>query len=315
MKSVQINRYGGSEAVGINKDVPEPTVSAGKVLVNVKAAGVNPADLKIREGYFQQMIPLQFPSTMGADISGIIKELGEGVSNSGLKRGDEVYGAASAVFSGGSGAFAELALVNEDTIAHKPKTLNHIEAAGLPTVGVSAWQGLIENIGLSKDKKILIHGGAGGIGSIAIQLAKHLGAYIATTASTIDEQFVQELGANQMIDYKTENFEDILHDYDGVFDTVGGDTYKRSFKVLKKGSGIITSMLEQPNSELMNRYGVKALVQFTQANRQLLTKLAEWVDQNNIKVNIDKTFSIDEAADALDYQRDIHPRGKVVITV
>ena len=208
-----------------------------------------------------------------------------------------------------------MALVEKDRIAHKPKTLNHIEAAGLPTVGVSAWQGIIENIRLSRDQKILIHGGAGGIGSIAIQLAKHLGAYIATTASTIDKQFVQELGANQMIDYKTDNFEDILHDYDGVFDTVGGDTYKRSFKVLKKGSGIITSMLEQPNSELMNRYGVKALVQFTQANRQLLTKLAEWVDQNNIKVNVDKTFSIDEAADALDYQRDIHPRGKVVITV
>src|SRR3989442_12248140 len=117
MKSVQINRYGGSEAVEINKDVPEPTVSAGKVLVNVKAAGVNPADWKIREGFFQQMIQLQFPSTMGADISGIIKGLVEGVSNLGLKRGDEVYGAASAVFGGGSGAFAELALVNEDSIA------------------------------------------------------------------------------------------------------------------------------------------------------------------------------------------------------
>jgi NADPH:quinone reductase-like Zn-dependent oxidoreductase len=315
MKSVQINRYGGSEVIEINRNIPEPAVSAGKVLVNVKAAGVNPADWKIREGYFQQMAPLQFPSTLGADFSGIIKQLGEGVSNSGLKQGDEVYGQASAVFSGGSGAFAELALVDKDTIAHKPKTLDHIEAAGLPTVGVSAWQGLVENIGLSKDKKILIHGGAGGIGSIAVQLAKQLGAYIATTVSTNDGQFVQELGANQVIYYKTENFEDILYDYDAVFDTVGGDTYKRSFKVLKKGSGIITSMLEQPNSELMNRYGVKALVQFTQANRQLLTKLAEWVDQNNIKVNIDKTFSIDEAADALDYQKDVHPRGKVVLTV
>ena len=208
-----------------------------------------------------------------------------------------------------------MALVEKDRIAHKPKTLNHIEAAGLPTVGVSAWQGIIENIGLSRDQKILIHGGAGGIGSIAIQLAKRLGAYVATTASTNDEHFVQELGANQVIDYETENFEDILHDYDAVFDTVGGDTYKRSFKVLKKGSGMITSMLEQPNSELMNRYGAKAFVQFTQANRQLLTKLGEWVDQNNIKVNIAKTFSIDEAADALDYQKDVHPRGKVVITV
>jgi NADPH:quinone reductase-like Zn-dependent oxidoreductase len=315
MKSIQINKYGGNDVIEVKNAASVPNPSSGKILVNVKAAGVNPADWKIREGYFQQMAPLQFPSTLGADFSGIIKQLGEGVSNSGLKQRDEVYGQASAVFSGGSGAFAELALVDKDRIAHKPRTLTHIEAAGLPTVGVSAWQGLIENIGLSKDKKILIHGGAGGIGSIAVQLAKQLGAYIATTVSTNDKQFVQELGANQVIDYKTENFEDVLHDYDAVFDTVGGDTYKRSFKVLKKGSGIITSMLEQPNSELMNRYGVKALVQFTQANRQLLTKLAEWVDQNNIKVNIDKTFSIDEAANALDYQRDVHPRGKVVITV
>ena len=315
MKSIQINRYGGSDVIEVKNSASAPNLSSGKILVNVKAAGVNPADWKIREGYFQQMAPLQFPSTLGADFSGIIKQLGEGASNSGLKQGDEVYGQASVVFSGGSGAFAELALVEKDRIAHKPKTLNHIEAAGLPTVGVSAWQGIIENIGLSRDQKILIHGGAGGIGSIAIQLAKRLGAYVATTASTNDEQFVQELGANQVIDYETENFEDILHDYDAVFDTVGGDTYKRSFKVLKKGSGMITSMLEQPNSELMNRYGVKAFVQFTQANRQLLTKLGEWVDQNNIKVNIDKTFSIDEAADALDYQRDGHPRGRVIITV
>jgi|tagenome__1003787_1003787.scaffolds.fasta_scaffold20981039_1 alcohol dehydrogenase len=315
MKSVQINRYGGSEVVEINKDMPEPTISAGKVLVNVKAAGVNPADWKIREGYFQQIIPLQFPSTMGTDISGIIKEFGEGVSNSGLEKGDEVYGQASAIFSGGSGAFAELALANKDSIAHKPKTLNLEEAAALTTVGVSAWQALVESIRLSKDKKILIHGGAGGIGSIAIQLAKHLGAYIATTVSTNDKQFVQELGADLVIDYKTENFEENIHDYDAVFDTVGGETYKRSFKVLKKGSGIIVSMLEQPNSDLMNQYGVKAVFLFSQANRERLTKLAEWVDRNNIKVNIDKTFPLDEAANALDYQKDAHPRGKVVLTV
>jgi len=315
MKSVQINRYGGSEVVEINKDIPEPTISAGKVLVNVKAAGVNPADWKIREGYFQQMIPLQFPSTMGTDISGILKELGEDVSNSGLEKGDEVYGQASAIFSGGSGAFAELALANKDSIAHKPKTLNLEEAAALTTVGVSAWQALVENIRLSKDKKILIHGGAGGIGSIAIQLAKHLGAYIETTVSKNDKQFVPVLGADRVIDYKTENFEETIHDYDAVFDTVGSDTYKRSFKVLKKGSGIIVSMLEQPNSDLMNQHGVKAVFLFSQANRERLTKLAEWVDRNNIKVNIDKTFPLDEAAKALELQKDAHPRGKVVLTI
>src|SRR5919199_1300794 len=313
MKSIQIKKYGSSDVMEVNNTASVPSPPPGKILVNVKASGINPVDWKIREGYMQQMIQLQFPSTLGMDFSGIIKQIGENVASD-FKQGDEIYGQAS-VLKGGSGAFAELALADQDAIAHKPKTLNHLEAAALPLVGVSAWQALVENIGLSKDKKILIHGGAGGIGSIAIQLAKKLGAHVATTASTNDKQFVQELGADRVIDYKIQPFEDIIHDYDAVFDAVGGETYKRSFKVLKKGSGIIVSMLEQPNSELMNQYGVKALFQFTQVNRERLTKLAQWVDQNNIKVNVDKTFSLDEAANALDYQKDVHPRGKVVLTV
>jgi NADPH:quinone reductase-like Zn-dependent oxidoreductase len=246
------------------------------------------------------------------DFSGVIEKVGEGVYD--FKQDDEVYGQAS-VMRGGSGAFAEMALANEDSIAHKPKTLSHEEAAGLPLVGVSAWQALVETIGLSGGQKILIHGGAGGIGNIAIQLAKHLRAFIATTVSTNDKEFVKELGANEIIDYKTQTFEDLLpHDYDAVFDTVGGETYTRSFSVLKKG-GIIVSMLEQPNQELMNRFGVKAIFQFTQVNRERLTKLAQWVDQNNIHVNVDRTFPLDEAGKALDYQRDVHPRGKVVLQV
>jgi NADPH:quinone reductase-like Zn-dependent oxidoreductase len=313
MKSAQINKYGSSEVIEINQSTFEPTVSSGKVLVIIKAAGVNPADWKIREGGLQQIISLQFPSTLGMDFSGVIKQVGEGISHSDFKQGDDVYGQAG-VISGGSGAFAEMALANTESIAYKPKRLSHAEAAGLPLVGVSAWKALVENIGLSKDQKILIHGGAGGIGSIAIQLAKYLGATVATTISTNDKQFVQELGADQVIDYKTQNFEDILHDYDAVFDTVGGETYRRSFKVLKKGS-VIVSMLEQPNPELMNQYGVKAIFQFTQADRERLTKLAQWVDQNNIRVNVEKTFSLDEAGKALDYQKDVHPRGKVVLAM
>ena len=311
MKSAQINRYGGSEVIEINQNTPEPTLSSGKVLVSVKAAGLNPVDWKIREGYFQQMIQLQFPFTLGMDFSGIVKEIGGGVSD--FKQGDEIYGQAG-VATGGSGAFAEMALAKTETIANKPKRLSHGEAAALPLVGVSSWRALVENIGLSNGQRILIHGGAGGIGSIAIQLAKNLGAFIATTASANDKVFVQELGADQVIDYKSQNFEDLLHDYDSVFDTVGGDTYKRSFKVLKKG-GIIISMLEQPNSELMNQYNVKAIFQFTQADRERLTKLAQWVDQNNVKVNVDRTFLLEEAGKALDYQKDVHPRGKVVLTM
>jgi alcohol dehydrogenase len=312
MKSAQINRYGGSEVIEINQNTPEPTLSSGKVLVSINSAGVNPADWKIREGAFQQMIDLQFPFTLGMDFSGVIKQVGEGVSSD-FKQGDEVYGQAG-VINGGSGAFAEMALAKTESIANKPKRLSHVEAAALPLVGVSAWRALIENIGLSKGQRILIHGGAGGIGSIAIQLAKYLGAFVATTVSANDKVFVQELGADHVIDYMSQNFEDLLHDYDSVFDTVGGETYKRSFKVLKKG-GIIISMLDQPNSELMNQYNVKAIFQFTQADRQRLTKLAEWADQNNIRVNTDRTFLLDEADKALDYQKDVHPRGKVVLTM
>ena len=179
MKAMQINNYGGSNVIRINDNVPIAKGHPAKVLVEVKAGGINAVDWKIREGYFQQMIPLQFSTTLGTDFSGVIKELGENASTD-FNIGDEVYGQAS-VLSGSSGSFAELVLTNIDSIGPKPNTLNPIEASGLPLVGVSAWQALVENIGLSKNQKILIHGGAGGIGSIAIPLAKHLGAYVATT--------------------------------------------------------------------------------------------------------------------------------------
>jgi NADPH:quinone reductase-like Zn-dependent oxidoreductase len=152
MKSAQINEYGGSEIIKINQSTSEPTVSTGKVLVTIKAAGVNPADWKIHEGYFQQMAPLQFPSTLGMDFSGVIKQVGEGVSSSDFKQGDEVYGQAG-VINGGSGAFAEMALAKIENIAHKPKRLSHNEAAALTLVGVAAWWALKDDIGLSEDSK------------------------------------------------------------------------------------------------------------------------------------------------------------------
>src|SRR5215210_1516282 len=277
MKSAQIKTYGDSEVLEINPNAPSLNdPSESMVLVTVKAAGVNPSDWKLREGFFKQMAPLQFPATLGMDFSGVIEKVGERFSSStpDLKQGDEIYGQ-SGGFAGGSGAFAEMALAKADTVSHKPKTLTHEQAAGLPLVGVSAWQALVETMGLSNGQKILIHGGAGGIGSIAIQLAKNLGAHVATTVSTDDKQFVQKLGADEVIDYRTQTFEDIAHDYDAVFDTVGGDTYTRSFKVLRKGR-IIVSMLEQQNSELMEKFGVRAVSQFTQVDRERLSKLAEW---------------------------------------
>jgi NADPH:quinone reductase-like Zn-dependent oxidoreductase len=315
MKSARIKGYGStSDVIEIDQNTPAPNdPSEGKVLVKVKAAGVNPTDWKISEGYMQQIMPLEFPATLGWDFSGIVEKAGAGVSD--IKQGDEAYGRASVVF-GGSGTFAEMALANADNIAQKPKTLSHEDAAGLPTVGVTAWQALVDTIGLSRGQKILIHGGAGGVGSIAIQLAKYLGAYVATTVSEKDKQFVKGLAADEIIDYKTQTFEDLLsHDYYAVLDTVGGETYSRSFKILKRGTGIIVSTLEQPNQELMEKFGVKAIFVFSQVNRERLTKLAQWVDQNNVRVNVDKMFPLDDAAKALEYQKDGHPRGKVVLAI
>lgn len=305
MKAAQINKYGGSEVVEININTPKPAAARGQLLVEVYAAGVNPIDWKIREGY----IPLKFPATLGGDFSGVIADIGEGVS--GFKKGLEVYGYAS-MLGVGSGSFAEFVLADAKAMALKPKNITHVEAGAFPLTGVSAWQALVDHIGLSRGKKILIHGGAGGIGSIAIQLARHLGAYVATTVSAKDMQYVKELGADEAIDYKNQKFEDMLHNYDAVFDTVGSETYIRSFKVLRKGA-IIVSMLEQPPSDLIKQYGVNAIGQLTQVNSERLSKLAELADKRVIKVHVDKTFPLEQAGEALAYLQSGHPRGKVVL--
>lgn len=306
MKAAQINKFGGKEAVTINKEAPRPELAAGQLLIEVHAAGVNPVDWKIREGYMRQNMEL--PATLGRDFSGVVKEVGAGVS--GFKAGDEVYGQASL----GRGSFAEFVLADGKAVTPKPKSINHLEAGALPLAGASAWQALVDHMGLSKGQKILIHGGAGGIGSFAIQIAEHLGAYVATTVSERDIPFVKGLGADETIDYKNQSFEELLRDFDAVFDTVGGETYAQSFKVLKKG-GTIVSMLEEPDSKLMAQYGVKAVGQWTQVTRERLSKLAELVDRGAIKVHVDKIFPLDLASEALEYQRTAHPRGKVVLKI
>ena len=311
MKTAQINKYGGKEVVEINNTISKPQAEEGKIVVEIHAAGVNPIDWKIRQGYLAQMMPLHFPATMGGDFSGVVTEVGGGVS--GLRVGDEVYGQAG-VLLGGSGTFAEYALVSAQNVAKKPKNVSHKEAAGLPLAGVSAFQALFENINLKKGQKILIHGGAGGIGSFAIQLAKYSGAYVYTTVSIEDVAYVKELGVDEVIDYKSQKFDDIVKDCDAVFDTVGGETYTRSFNVLKKG-GVIVSMAEQPNTELMEKYGVQAIYQFTQPTREKLEKLAALVERGAVKVHIDKTFRLDETAEALSYLETGHSKGKVVLQI
>jgi NADPH:quinone reductase-like Zn-dependent oxidoreductase len=310
IKAARLHRYGGADTIQV-EEVSLSDPQSGQLLVCVNAAGVNPIDWKIRAGYMQQTTPLQLPVTLGGDFSGVVEFVGTGVTN--FKVGDRVYGQAS-VTNGGSGSFAEFVIAPPAGTAAKPKSVGHTEAGGLPLVGVSAVQALTENLRLSTGQKVLIHGGAGGIGSAAIQLAKHLGADVATTASDNDSGYVKGLGANTVIDYKTQKFEEVVHDLDAVFDTVGGDTYIRSFKVLKRG-GRLVSMLVQPRQDLMKEFGVEAFFQFTQATTERLTRLAELVDRGALKAHVDKTFPLQQASAAMQYLENHAPKGKVVLKI
>lgn len=311
MKAAQINSYGEADVIQINEDTPKPTLKSGQILIENYAASINAIDWKLRAGFLQKMMPATFPFTLGGDFAGKITEVGENVSD--FKLGDEVYG--QAIFlNGGSGSMAEYVVANSTNTALKPQSISFEEAGALPLVGVSAIQALEDHIKLQKGQKILIHGGAGGIGHIAIQLAKFLGAYVATTVSTDDAEFVKGLGADEIIDYKTQKFEKLIKDYDAVFDNVGGETGDKSFQVLKKG-GVIVSMLGQPSPELAEKYGVTAIGQGTQTDTAHLKRLADLVDSGKVKVHVDKVFPLEQAQVAFNYQEKTHPRGKVVLKI
>jgi NADPH:quinone reductase-like Zn-dependent oxidoreductase len=258
----------------------------------------------------KEFIPLNFPATLGGDFSGVVTELGEDVKD--LKVGDEVYGQANA--AGGQGSFAEFTPAAATQVALKPKSIDFVTAAAVPLVASSAYQALVEHAKLQSGQKILIHGGAGGIGSIAIQLAKHIGAHVTATASSDDIDFVKSLGADEAIDYKTQKFEELLKDYDVVYDTVGGETTTKSFAVLKNG-GVLVSMASQPDQDLAKQKDITAISQQTKPTADKLQKIADQIDNGAIKINVDKAFPLDQAADALEYLQNGHPRGKVVIKV
>ncbi|MBI4059353.1 NADP-dependent oxidoreductase [Candidatus Microgenomates bacterium] len=311
MKAVQYSQYGGVEVLEIRDNLPNPQLKKGQILVAVTAASLNPVDWKIRAGMLKNMVQLQFPVTIGGDFAGSVVGLDEGVDK--FKVGDEVYGSAL-ILAGGSGSLAEFASVGIANTALKPKTLDFAASAALPLVGTSTIQALEETIKLQSGQKILIHGGAGGIGHLAIQLAKVLGAYVATTASGDDLDFVKSLGADMVIDYKTQKFSEVIHDYDAVFDLVGGEVANQSFAILKKG-GMLVSMLGQPDQNLARKHQVTAMGQVTGISVNRLNRLTELVDSGKIKPHIDKVFPLDQAKEALTYQEQNNPRGKVVIKI
>ncbi len=325
MKAVQINSYGGAEVLEVVKDFPKPTAGVGQVLVEIKAASINPFDWKLCAGFAKDYLPLEFPVTMGGDFAGVVTEVGEDVSDlsagrQGFKVGDEIYGQAAS-YGGGSGSFAEFATAAVVKIAKKPKNIDFVQAASLPLVGMSALQALETHIGLKANQKILIHGGAGGIGSIAVQIAKALGAYVATTVSGDDLEYARALGADEVIDYKQsfsanqkEDFSKKISGFDAVFDTVGGETLDKSFLVLKKG-GIIVSMMGEPSATLAKKYDVIVVGQMTDGTTERLKRLADLVDSGKVKPQVDRVFKFDKIREAFTYQEAGHPRGKVVLEI
>jgi NADPH:quinone reductase-like Zn-dependent oxidoreductase len=308
MKAAQIDEY-GKDALHV-AEAPKPSIRPSQALVEVAAAGVNPFDVKVRDGLVRDMAELRFPATLGGDVAGTVIAIGEEVKN--FKPGQAVYGQANAL--GGQGAFAEVVAVDTEQLALKPSGIDFVTAAALPLVACSAYRALVDHMNLQPGQKVLIHGGAGGIGSIAIQLAKHLGAYVATTASAPDADFVTSLGADEVIDYRARDFAAPLKDYDAAYDTIGGKTNRKSYDILKPG-GILVSMVEQPDEALVKKRGIRYVAQFTHVTTEYLTKVSELVDTGKIKVTIDRVFPLKQAAEALEYLKTSHNRGKVVIQV
>ncbi|HEX7259649.1 MAG TPA: NADP-dependent oxidoreductase [Candidatus Saccharimonadia bacterium] len=310
MKAAQISEYGDASVITIN-EIDKPNVGKRQILVEVHASSINPFDAKLRAGYMKERIPLQFPATLGGDIAGIVSERGDDVTT--VVVGDQVYGQA-AIVAGGSGAFAEYAATKASQIAKAPKNVDFKQAASLTLVGPSAWQAMIQHIKLQPDQKIFIHGGAGGIGIIAIQIAKHLGAHVATTASGGGIETVTKLGADEVIDYKKHNFIESLNDYDAVFDTVGGDDFTKALSILKPG-GIAVSTAGQADQAKANELGVTAIAQSTKVTTEALNELRLLVEEGIVTPQVSKVFPLAAVSEAFRAWESGNVQGKVVIEV
>ncbi len=309
MKAAQINDYGDSWVIQIN-EVDKPAVSNGQVLIKVYAASLNPFDSALRSGYMKNTIRLNFPATLGGDIAGIIIEVGDGVADFGV--GDNVYGQANVV-AGSSGALAEYAATAAGQVAKSPVGLDFKQAASLPLAGVSALQA-VKSLNLQRGQKIFIHGGSGGIGIIAIQIAKNIGAYVATTATGGNIDLVKNLGADEVIDYKSQDFVRVLNNYDAVLDNVGGLEFDKTFQVLKTGGKVI-SMAGQVDQAKATEFGVTATAQSTKVTTEVLNELRELVEKGIVNPHIDKAFPLDQIREAFKARETGSIKGKVVIEI
>jgi NADPH:quinone reductase-like Zn-dependent oxidoreductase len=307
MKAIRIHAYGGAETLQY-EEVPRPEPKSGEVLIQVYAAGVNPIDWKIREGYLKQIFDYPLPVIVGTDVAGVVASVGDGVTT--LQPGQAFYGVVDMTLSG---AYAEYALGYADAIAPKPQTLDYIHAASVPIVAMTAWQALFDGANLQPGQTVLIHGAAGGVGSYAIQLAKWKGARAIATASAANIDYVQSLGADRVIDYTTQLFEQQVKDVDVVLDLVGAETQARSWQAIRSG-GTLVSTLGVPRSGIPQ--DIKAIPVFVnpRVNSQL-QQIAQLIDDGHIKVTVEQTFDLSEAAKAQEVSQHGHPRGKLVLQV
>jgi NADPH:quinone reductase-like Zn-dependent oxidoreductase len=308
MKAVRIHQYGGPEVLKF-EDAPRPQPAADELLIRVHAAGVNPIDWKIREGRNQERLAYSLPFIPGWDLSGIVEATGSGVTK--FEKGDEVFARPDIARDG---AYAEYIVVRESEVALKPKSVNHLHAAAIPLAALTAWQAIFDAGGLSAGQKILIHAASGGVGSFAVQLAKWRGAQVIGTSSGNNQSFLKELGVDEPVDYRVTRFEDVTHDVDVVFDTIGGDTQQRSFSVLKKG-GILVSTVSTPSQEEAAKHDALARHIFVQPSSAELTQIAGLVDDGKVKPFIQTVLPLSEARKAQELSESGQTRGKIVLKV
>lgn len=328
MKAAYISHYGNIDNVQFDEQT-KPSVTEDTVLVKVHAASINPLDLRVLEGEFKAILPVKFPFILGNDFAGTVVDVGSKVTQ--FKVGDEVYAKTDL-----NGTFAEYTVVQQSSLALKPQNISMEQAAALPLVALTSWQALVEIAKVKAGQKVLIHAGSGGVGSIAIQLAKSLGAIVATTTSGKNIGWVQELGADIIIDYKTTDFEQELKDYDVVLDTQGGKILEKSLNVLRRGGRLISisgppdqAFVEaiNPNRLLKciipllswsirhkaKKRGITYSFLFMQPNGQQLSKISELVETGKIKPVVDQIYEFVQIKEALQYVNAGRTKGKVVL--
>lgn len=310
MKAIVIDQYGGKEQLK-EMEFEKPVPGEKQVIVKLHATSINPIDWKLREGYLKEMLPFDFPIILGWDAAGIVDEVGEKVTD--FKAGDRVFARPETT---NRGTYAEYTAVDQHLLARIPDNITFEEAACVPLAGLTAWQCLFDFGNIEKGEKVLIHAGAGGVGTFAVQLAKEAGAYVATTAGTHNVEFLKSLGADEVIDYKKQDFEKVLKDYDFVLDSMGGEIQKKSFTVLKEG-GRLASIVSNPDQEIASQKNIKSGNVWLDPNGEQLAKMADLLEQKKLKVVIGHRFPLSEEGikEAHALSESHHAKGKIVIEI